>query len=510
MAKCVNCGADIPDNSKFCTKCGHKVENETVNQAGETDNSVNEAFTPVYEAPDTEKQEGSTSQAETFSYDANSQQIQTKKEKKPMNKKTLRMIIIIAAIAVVVIAAAIVAIVLVNKAKADKARTINVKDYIEVEFEGYDTYGTATASVDYYEFLADALEAQGYDEDTTSTRALSRTSDLYYGIDIELSKSEELAIGDEITVTVTCDEDAVEKANVIMKDVEFTVTVGEDDLEEVREVNPFDYVEVTFSGMDGDVTARFENTADEEPMDNLYFSTIYYLSVDEEFEVEISEWDTEYALNYYGIKYTETKKTYTVSGDDIDTYLESVEELSTEMVEELVEEAEGEVGYIWTYGYDLTDIKHYGTYVVNYSNSDDTSVYNSVYVVMTATATATGGYYDEFDTTTVFIPVEFRNVYVSKADDTLEYYWNVSYIAGDEVFGDTNYDVDGFLTESGMFKTLISDMSKNIDTYEVSGSLKDSPSVNDVIEEETTASEEDTTASEEETTASEEETTTAE
>ena len=28
MKKCVKCGAELKDDLKFCTKCGHKIENE--------------------------------------------------------------------------------------------------------------------------------------------------------------------------------------------------------------------------------------------------------------------------------------------------------------------------------------------------------------------------------------------------------------------------------------------------------------------------------------------------
>ena len=176
MAFCNNCGAQLPDDGKFCTTCGAKVEEAA--------------------APTAAKQAAPTQAAPV------------QKEKKPVNKKLFIILgaAVLALIVVVAVIVVIVNIVKTNQAIKDKTLVLNEK-FFDIEVTGYDTLGTISIEVN-DEFEDAAYDALGFTskKDRKKDKAKEKYKDLKYTINYELSKDELLANGDEITIKVVVDD----------------------------------------------------------------------------------------------------------------------------------------------------------------------------------------------------------------------------------------------------------------------------------------------------------------
>lgn len=123
MAFCTNCGAQVPDGTKFCPSCGQKM-------AGGAAPSAAAPAQQSYQQPAQQdyQQQGGYQQPQQQSYQPPTQQSyantayapapEAPKQKKPLDKKTL---IIIAAAALAVIIAVVLVVVLGGKGGADAA-----------------------------------------------------------------------------------------------------------------------------------------------------------------------------------------------------------------------------------------------------------------------------------------------------------------------------------------------------------------------------------------------------
>ena len=143
MSKCSNCGAELPENMKFCTTCGAKVEEQVV-------------AAPVQEQPVEPVQE----QPANSVYSMPAQPVnEVAKEKKPINKKLFMIIgAAVLALIVIIVVAVVVSNIVKNK-KAIEAKTIKFEeDFLEVTFEGYDTLGTAKVQINRDEFKKTAYK----------------------------------------------------------------------------------------------------------------------------------------------------------------------------------------------------------------------------------------------------------------------------------------------------------------------------------------------------------------
>lgn len=127
------------------------------------------------------------------------------------------------------------------------AKTVNLNDYLTIECSGIDTAGKASFSVDVEQLVEDNAEALGL-EDASFGSLLTVYDDFYSKLDGELDKTSELSNGDKITFkwddidTKKFKEKYSVKLN--FSDVPYEVS----GLDEAKEFNPFDYVNVTCEG----------------------------------------------------------------------------------------------------------------------------------------------------------------------------------------------------------------------------------------------------------------------
>ena len=270
-------------------------------------------------------------------------------------------------------AAAVVVLVLIFMLSGKP--TINLDDYVTVEFEGYNTVGHARVTVDedrFYEenlenleisddtwekmedmayessesdselaafligrtmqaiqFLSDREVAGIFFDEVWQTRSLTPSSDLSNGDTVvfawELSDGDKELLEELFGVKIKFGEPK-----------EYTV----EGLDEPEEIDPFEGVEVTFSGIapNGEATLDASNGPEScqslyelDPQEGLSNGDTVTLYLDRD---NVNEYLTE----NYGVVVSETSKTYTVEG--LASYAASLDEIPEETAESMRKQSE--------------------------------------------------------------------------------------------------------------------------------------------------------------------------
>lgn len=461
MKFCGNCGSQLNDDVVFCPNCGAKTQ-ENAAENGNQQIPNQQMPNQGYVNPNSNGAAGGMGAPV--------------RQKKPMSKKTIG--IIIAAVVALVIG--VIAIIIVKNMK----KTINVSDYISVEFTGYDTVGKASVKLDEEKFLEAVLKAKGKKIDKKKdindytwsdlVDLLSvDTYDLLASIEADLDKEDYLSNGDEVTVTITYDEEDAKEAGIKIKDTEKKFTV--EGLADIQEIDPFAELSVTYEGIAPNVRVVLQNNATDD--------VLYYLSYQIEDEktyydegdvvkVKISDYDVEDAL-LNGYKFTETEKEYTI--DQVDRYQTQIAELTEENLAKIQAEAEDTLeAYLTSYSDDVVakDSKYVGAYLLTAKDQDTWGAHNYLYVVYSATVASKD---KDFKKTMVYYPVEYYNV-ILKADGTIEFS-DYSNIVGWSTLltedGDSSwYSTRGYIDGESMYKEIVTS-NRDDYKYEVSEALQE-------------------------------------
>lgn len=235
-----------------------------------------------------------------------------------------------------VVCAAVIAGVAVYQASFTK---IDAKQWIEVTYSGLN--GNAKSGIerdnDYlYRMLAKAMGLSSFsleDYNSLSDLAAAASSEMQVktlygklGFDAEVSPSDQLSNGDQITVKITYDEAAAKEASIKVQNTEFTVTV--EGLPDGQEYDVFKNVRLAFEGTSPRLSASVDTSACDSFIKN---SVSFKISPRENLKngdkvTVTANWDQSAAAkNLYLI--TKEKQEYTVSGQQ--------EYLSTLMDEKL-------------------------------------------------------------------------------------------------------------------------------------------------------------------------------
>lgn len=215
-----------------------------------------------------------------------------------------------------------------------KKETIDLTNYITVEFSGFNGSGEATIDIDeqglaksitealvkahtikstdesdYYAAMKKNVGMQNLKEDFYNL-----SEGFYSGDSVTLDKDSQLSNGDTVTVTLKYDNQRYEKANVQFSGEEMTVVVS--GLQEVEEFDAFKDVDLQYTGYSsyGDVVIDAPSydglTYYVEKPENLSNGDIIEISVASDYGDEDF---SEYA-SVYGKKPKSDRKQYTVSG----------------------------------------------------------------------------------------------------------------------------------------------------------------------------------------------------
>ncbi len=484
MILCKNCGKQLMDNAEFCINCGQKVElqvnAEGNNEGAEMQNAqvqeqqmMNSNQMPEQQQMNYNQMPGQQQMYNNQMYNQQmpgyGYQVPTKKPLSPKAKKGIIAGIIAFFVVVVAVIATIIVVSGINKEKAIKAKTVDLSEYIKVSYSGYDGYGTATYSVDHEGLEKAFIKAQEKNSKAKETEKLYIASALTYMVSVELSKDDELANGDKIEVSIEISDDIyLETADIIAEKVEYSVEVK--DLKEVTKINLFDYIEVTFDGIDGDVTATIKNTATDEFLSSVYFdyTSRWYLSVGDKVTVTIYDSEISNALEK-GYAFTETSKDYVVSG--VDYYTNDFDELSDDVVTQMNTKAEDIISeYFEDYSnIDASNIKLVGSYfLVNEEKSDWYYSQNYYYPVYSVDVTSSNG---KFETTTIYCTVEIYSILNKTSGDVT--FKNATTISGyTDLKSSAFYSVRGYNSLDEVLEKCVTERSGSLKLESKIGDVK--------------------------------------
>lgn len=297
---CEKCGAQLPDDAKFCEACGSSTEPGAAAAPGAV---AAEAVAPSAAAIAIKK---------FFS-----------------NKRN----VIIAVAALVLVIAAIVAIIVI----ANQPKKIYIDDYFEVVFDGTDGYGRVYLnSTDKQEEKLEKLNKKLFPNGEHDIEYLVNIS-----FDITEDQQGSLKNGDKVTLKLDAREfnKLVDGYKVLLRNK----TVKVKGLKEVKEVNLLDLYSPIFSGANGfgrisseeqqtvslphGYTATFEGNYNSVYIrildDEGYFIESFYYDVDKYEDLSNGDVitvtannnsDSDYLATSHALKITDTSKTYTVSG----------------------------------------------------------------------------------------------------------------------------------------------------------------------------------------------------
>jgi|GEM_PF-3386173 len=357
---CVNCGALLQEGAKFCTICGTPIE-----AAIDTEKLSQEAPDNAAQQPDNHQERdpermaqmeaawaeleanaqpgqvsasasesASASAREDGAYHHHDENIGERKhqkagEGKPQEKKSRKGLIIGIIIALLLLlAAGAAALYFLN----NKTETIDLSPYVTVTFEGYDGYGTGTVHFDEAAFKEQNQEKVkdggslfgGASADTSTSDGTSNLDRLASELKTSLEKAEAIERNSWLkngeTFTLQYPDFNAETYEEEMK-VLLMLPAGEykaAGLMALTEVDPFEYVTVTFTGVNGYATASLETKKNDYQLDfalGLEGLEDDGLSNGDAMTVLANSLYSEEELaRQFGVKLGETTKVYTVEG----------------------------------------------------------------------------------------------------------------------------------------------------------------------------------------------------
>ena len=334
MAFCSNCGSEIPDGAKFCGACGQPVlppEEAASGVAPAEETFGGQAAGAQGTYPSAADAPGEPS-AEAYTPAGTASGAYAPGGMPPAKKGfPLKTLIIIAAVA----AAAVIALVVLLLGRKS---TIDLNKYVSVEFSGFNSFGEAEVSFDDYTCMSDfQAVAKGKKNSNNILSDLFDTfssSSVYDAFDWEISPEDHLSNGDTVTLHWIITDETIQKENKVRlsgSDQTFTV----EGLEEVREVDPFEDVEVVFDGAAPYVSVDVVNNSDDEVISGIWFMTDIpeMITPESTVRVYIDEDDVNYYEEYYGLSFTQTSKDY--SCESVDRFAETLADFTDSVQSDL-------------------------------------------------------------------------------------------------------------------------------------------------------------------------------
>lgn len=329
-------------------------------------------------------------------------------------KKNNKLILGAGVAAVIVIAAAIIFII-------SGSRKINLNKYASISVSGYDTIADAEFVFDYDKFeedYGDKIKLKKSDDEEAFVSQLFGESAAVLlfelCVDGSFDKSSQLSNGDKVTYTWKCDDENVKELfgyKLKYSDIETTVS----GLEAVPTFDPFEGIEVTFSGIAPNGTAGIKNNSTSGAASQVYFQLDKALGLSNGDVVTVSVSDNgsqnpgKYFVDKYGAVPTATEKEFKVEG--LGQYVSASSEIPDDMLEKMKSQAEdvikSNVARSWSEESNLDACEYVGNYFLTSKDTINYGSANMIYMVYKMQAT---------------IASEQR-----KINDTFEYYTYVCF-----------------------------------------------------------------------------------
>ncbi len=353
----------------------------------------------------------------------------------------------------------------------------NITQYIDPTFNGYDGYGTLSLQGT-YDWIDDVMD--WYGDSITDAQRRSCERELRDVVEFSYEPKENLSNGDTVTVTAKVGKAADDYA-FILDNREITFTV--EGLEEIKEIDPFENIEVVFDGKSPNGNAILNNNSGD-------YSITYKmdknngLSNGDTITVTASPAYAKSADDYAkqeGKVLAVTEKTYTVEG--LASYPASIDDISEDMKAKMQKQAEDSItAYCsgWVEGNSLANLEFLGNYYLSVKSGFNANPSNRIYYVFKVTANMTGLYEEAYINgdssihtgTDEYYTFVFFDEILNLPDGTTSVDLSRNEICGNSVnsvygyttfFGTKAYTFNGYKDLDSMFNDCV---TKNIEKYD--------------------------------------------
>lgn len=445
---CPNCGKETPDHSTFCSHCGYKLDAQM--PSGQEEPKI-PPFSENNQMPDHRKQ------------------------------GTKKIFVLIGA-GIAVIAVIVAAVIFF----AGRPMTVRLNDYVTFSFTGYNTAGYASADFDRQAFYKDyagkiKYEApEGYGEMDDNTICEMFLNACVYG---QLNETSDLSNGDEVQYIWSCNDSAADtQFHVKLSYKDMTEKV--EGLEEPEEVDPFEHVEMVYSGTAPYGSASVNVNGDEDYLYDISFevSPSSGLSNGDTVTVTASGYSGDDALlGSYGVTLSNTESSFTVEG--LAKYVTSLEEVSDDALAQMQAQSEDVIRADEARGnaenVTLDNLTYMGSYLLSAKNPDSVyGAFDMLYMVYRKDLTF---HYDEegfTDTLSCYYTVRFDDLTVSGGtvsvdlmnytETSASFDYSVQY--GEETYETDGYYVNGYETLDDAFNECV---AVNMDIYNYQSSIEE-------------------------------------
>lgn len=200
---------------------------------------------------------------------------------------------------------------------------LDFKDFISVEYEGYDGEGYISIKKDPKLYEDEELLEKVYPS-KKAEKAQEKLEEVMGHVYYSADNTSGLKNGDEVKVKVEYDEESVKRLDV--ENEEFTIVV--EGLKENEEIDVFDKLNVTFEGYDGRGTVKFDSSScDEFTRDYVRFETENYNKLTNGDKITVKANYSKSSAKYKHVDVKSDSKEYTVEGLTETTKLDPFENL---------------------------------------------------------------------------------------------------------------------------------------------------------------------------------------
>lgn len=272
-------------------------------------------------------------------------------------------------------------------------KEVDLNNYIRVEYNGYDTVGTAVWTFDCENLIKENSEAFGIKGEPTKSELAEIMEDVNDIVDGKLDKDSNLSNGDSISYVwdVNADEDFSDKYKVefVCEDKNFTV----ESLDEIEEFDPFENLNVSFKGISPNGSASVEGSIDAVP--SLYFKADKTSGLKNGDVIKVTLDSYEDDIESYCIQYGKVpsvlEKEITVEG--LSAYVSAIDEIPEDMQEKMKGQAMDSFtanAAKWADGNSLESAEFLGYYFLTPKEGFYASSNNEIYCVYKITANVKG------------------------------------------------------------------------------------------------------------------------
>ncbi len=270
---------------------------------------------------------------------------------------------------------------------------VDLNDYLEVEFNGYNSSGTVEYSVDVESMIEDNPKAFGLDGDYSDYDVSDIAYDIEDKFSVEPDKDEQLSNGDTVTFSwkKTKTESLEKQFPIKIKAADNKIEVY--DLDEAEEFDPFEKVNVLFEGTAPGGKAKLDASG---VLSGLVYTIDDYEKLKNGDKVTVKITDSygkdpsEMLLSEYGKIPTSLEKEYTVEG--LTSYAAKLDDIPKETLEKMRAQTEDSVrsdSTGWHKSFKFDNMEFVGYYFLYAKDGFEPKIFNSVICVYKVNTTVT-------------------------------------------------------------------------------------------------------------------------